>query len=295
MKSIFLLLGSGLLAATLAVAQDTPSNGSEATEPSPNTQVSKTDQTSSSVIRGCLSGSAGNYTITDLNGMQYTIAGPDNELQARVGHEIEVTTRQEQSSQSTSQGDQTTSGSSSSVQVSNVRDVSATCKVGSSTGTSPMNENGASPKGTASTSEPPQMMAMLEQQSAPDAGMQEQKAGSAAQQTTPPVTNQTPAAAAPPTASDQQTGSRPANTTGATGSEAGNSAGSDANNQGVNNSGTTEPNTASTSPNSATPSNTQQPQSNADDSNKPLYERQATDIAWANHSGANTGTSNPPH
>jgi hypothetical protein len=266
----------------LAVAQDAPSTTGEATEPTPNAQTSKTEQTSSSVIRGCLSGSAGNYTITDQNGMQYSIAGPDNELQARVGHEIEVTTRQEQSSQSTSQGDQTTSGSSSSVQVSNVRDVSSTCKVGSSTGASPMNDNGASPKGAASISQPRQMMAMLEQQSAPDAGTQEQKPGSAAQQTTPPVTSQTPAAPAPPTASDQQTGSSPANATGATG-------------QGANNSGTTESNAATTSPNSATPSNTQQPQSNADDANKPLYERQATDIPWASHSGGNTGTGNPPH
>jgi hypothetical protein len=173
MKSIFLLLGSGLLATTLAVAQDTPSTSSEANEPTPNAQTSKTEQTSSSVIRGCLSGSAGNYTITDQNGMQYTIAGPDNELQARVGHEIEVTTRQEQSSQSTSQGDQSTSGSSNSVQVSNVRDISSTCKIGSPTGTSPMKDNGTSPKGAASTSQPPQMMAMLEQQGTPDAGMQE--------------------------------------------------------------------------------------------------------------------------
>ncbi len=160
MKSLLFLLGSGLLVTTLAVAQDTPSSGSEATEPSPNAQTSKTEQTSSSVIRGCLSGSAGNYTITDQNGMQYTIAGPDNELQARVGHEIEVTTLQEQSN-----------GSTDSVQVSNVRDVSPTCKPGSSTGPAPINQNGASPKGTASTSEPPQMMAML------DAGTQEQKPG----------------------------------------------------------------------------------------------------------------------
>ena len=62
MKSKLLLLGAALLVTTLAVAQDTPS-----ADPSPNSQSSKTDQTSSSVIRGCLSGSAGNYTITDQN------------------------------------------------------------------------------------------------------------------------------------------------------------------------------------------------------------------------------------
>jgi len=280
MKSMFLLLGAGLLVTTLAVAQDAPS-----ADASPNSQSSKTYQTSSNVIRGCLSGSAGNYTVTDQNGMQYSIAGPDNQLAARVGHEIEITTRQDQSSESNSQGDQATAKSTNSVQVSDVRDISSTCKTVGSTG-APMNDDRSSPKGSTSTSEPPQMMAMLQEQSAPNAGMQEQKPGTTTQQqATPPVTSQTPATSASPTATGQQAGTSPANPSST-------AAGSDANNQGVNNPSTTDPNAA---PSSATPSNAQQPpQANGDDANKPLYERQATNIPWANHSG-NNGTANPPH
>jgi hypothetical protein len=281
MKSMFLLLGPGLLMTTLAVAQDAPS-----TDPSPNSQSSKTEQTSSNVIRGCLSGSAGNYTVTDQNGTQYSIAGPDNQLAARVGHEIEITTRQDQSSESNSQGDQATAKSANSVQVSDVRDISSTCKTGGSTG-APMNNDGASPKGSASTSEPPQMMAMLQEQSAPNAGMQEQKPGTTTQQqqAAPPVTSQTPATSASPTATDPQAGTSPANPSST-------ATGSDANKQGANPPSPTSPNAA---PNSATPSGTQQPpQATADDANKPLYERQATDIPWANHSGG-TGSANPPH
>lgn len=121
MKGLFVLFGSGLLATTLAVAQDMPAN--ENPDASQSKQTSQTSQTSSGVIRGCLSGSAGNYTITDQNGMQYQINGPDNQLQARVGHEVEVSTRQDQSSQTSTQGDQTTSSAANSVQVSNIRDV----------------------------------------------------------------------------------------------------------------------------------------------------------------------------
>lgn len=270
MKSMFLLLGSGLLMTTLAVAQD-----ATGADPSSNSQSSKTYQTSGNVIRGCLSGSAGNYTVTDQNGMQYSIAGPDNQLAARVGHEIEITTRQDQSSESNSQGDQATAKSTNSVQVSDVRDISSTCKTVGSTG-APMNDDRTSPKGSTSTSEPPQMMAML----------QEQKPGTTTQQqATPPVTSQTPATSASPTATGQQAGTSPANPSST-------AAGSDANNQGVNSPSMTDPNAA---PSSATPSNAQQPpQANGDDANKPLYERQATDIPWANHSG-NNGTANPPH
>jgi len=289
MKSMFLLLGSGLLVTTLAVAQDAPS-----ADPSPNSQSSKTYQSSSNVIRGCLSGSAGNYTVTDQNGTQYSIAGPDNQLAARVGHEIEITTRQDQSSESTSQDDQASTKATDSVQVSDVRDVASTCKMGGSTG-SPMNDNSSSPKGTSSTAEPPQTMAMLQEQSAPNAGTQEQKPGAAAQpQTTPPVSSQTPATSASPTSTESQTGAN-----GAAGSQLnpdaqmpnanpnGTTAGSSVDNQGT---------PANAAPNSATPSGTQQPQANsADDAGKPLYESQATDIPWASHSSDSNGTANSPH
>ncbi len=289
MKSMFLLLGSGLLMTTLAVAQDLPSNSREGTEPTPNSQTSKTYKTSSNVIRGCLSGSSGNYTVTDQNGMQYNIAGPDNQLAARVGHEIEITTRQDQSSESASQGDQANAKSTNTVQVSDVRDVASTCKTGGSTG-SPMNDNG--PKGSASTAEPPQMMAMLQEQSAPNAGTQEQKPGAATQpQTTPPVSSQTPATSASPTGSNTQAGA----SSGAAGSQMNpNNANATGSTAGSGSQGASSSSNAAS--NSATPSGTQHPQVNsADDANKPLYERQATDIPWASQSSNGTGSANSPH
>ncbi len=304
MKSIFVLLGSGLLAATLAVAQDLPANSSEGTA-NQSKQTSQSYQTSNGVIRGCLSGSAGNYTITDQNGMQYQINGPDNQLQASVGHEVEVTTRQDQASATSTQGDQTTSSTTNSVQVSNIHDVASTCTKGSSMD----KDNGATPKGTPDAAEPPQpqTMAMLQQESKPDMGANPQ-------QTTPPVTSQTPATPgqstssaqqAPPSSSGTSTttnttttttqqSTTPSNTNGMSGTQVDQNAQgarqgemnanpNAGNANGANPSSTTNPNAA--------PSNAQQPNANANDQNKPLYERQATDIPWANHSGDNTGNS----
>ncbi len=314
MNRIFLLVGSGILATTVAMAQSLPGNSREGTEANSNSQTqSHSYQTTSSVVRGCLSGSAGNYTLTDQNGMQYRVLGDDASLQGKVGHEVEVTARQDQSSETSIQGDQTTARTTNSIQVSDVREVSASCNKGSSMSAPPATEeNGVTPKGTPDAAEPPepQMISMLQQQSPPDAAAQQQNGTSA----TPPVTSQTPAAPSSPTSANPQAGSSPANNTGMTESEAnhdaqaarqgelntnpqsGDTNGRGINNQGVNNPASTPPNAVPTSSNSATPSsNTQPPQSNANDQNKPLYERPATDIPWANQSGGNTGTPAPPH
>ena len=220
MKGLLILLGSGLVATTLAVAQDMPSSSN--TDTSQSRQTQQTHQTSNGVIRGCLSGSAGNYTITDQNGMQYTINGPDNQLQSSVGHEVEVTTSQDQASQTSTQGDQTTSSATNSVQVSNLHDLGGSCKPSSSMGNGPVNnENkGASPQQVPDAAAQPQTMAMLQEQQ----GMGQ----SSPQQTTPPVTSQTPATpgastnsaqqAAPPSSNSATTGT--ATTPNTTGSQA---------------------------------------------------------------------------
>lgn len=312
MKRMFLLLASGLLAASVAFAQDMPSSTTEnGTQDQTTKTRSQTYQTQSSVIRGCLSGSAGNYTLTDQNGMQYHVTGDDTALQGKAGHEVELTTRQDEASETSNQGDQTITRTTNTVQVSDVRDLASTCSSGSSMSAPPATQdNGTSPKGTPDTAEPPrpQMMAMLQQQDSP-----QQQAGSGAQQTTPPVTSQTRVAPTSPTSTNPQPGVSPGNNAGMTESEAnhdaqaarqgelnanpqtGETTGRGVNNQGANNPSTTSPTAVPNSRNSATPSNTQQPQSNADDQNKPLYERQATDIPWANHSGENQGTPPPPH
>ena len=291
MKGLFVLFGSGLLATTLAVAQDMPAN--ENPDASQSKQTSQTSQTSSGVIRGCLSGSAGNYTITDQNGMQYQINGPDNQLQARVGHEVEVSTRQDQSSQTSTQGDQTTSSAANSVQVSNIRDVATHCPASHSSSAPPADNenNGTTPKGTpdAAESPQPQTIAMLQQESKPDLG------ANSPQQGTPPVTSQTPATPGASANSAQQATSPSSSTTSTTNQQSAAPSNSNGSQAGQNAPSPTA------SPSAASSSSAQQPNANADDQNKPLYERPATDVPWANHSGdnsgssGNTGTSNPPH
>jgi len=163
MKRFFLLLAGGLFAASMALAQnqDAPSTNSatdnaaqdrsaQATTPSANAQA---------VIRGCLSGSSGNYTVTDQNGMQYQITGDDATLRSMVGREVEITGIENQANGASGQGEQTNG-----VQASEVRAVSSSCKkAGSGAAPTPDNtgmpdDNGVNPKGTPDSAEPPKAM-----------------------------------------------------------------------------------------------------------------------------------------
>jgi hypothetical protein len=42
-------------------------------------------------VQGCLSGSGGNYTLTDKAGNTYQLAGDTSKLTEQVGHKVEVT------------------------------------------------------------------------------------------------------------------------------------------------------------------------------------------------------------
>jgi len=131
------LLSVFLLCAVWAVAQ----TDSSQTNPSPSTtspsqSTTSAGQTSPSsggetTVEGCLSGSSGNYTLTDKSGMSYQLTGDTAKLSEHVGHEIKVTG-------TTSSGSTAPSGSSSgtaeqsnssqqSLQVSSVKHISKTC------------------------------------------------------------------------------------------------------------------------------------------------------------------------
>jgi len=323
MKRIFLLLGCGMLAAGMALAQDTGSSNSASSSQDQSTQTrTQSNTTQDNTVRGCLSGSAGNYTITDANGTQYQVTGNDATLKSSVGQEVEIRVTQKQSSDTSNQG-ATTTRTTHTVQASQVTALNSACDTGNPSGSASPNsmgttpDNSTAPKGTPQTTEPatPRMMSMLQQQSMPGAEAQSQNSTTPQTQATPPVTSQTPATQSSPNQSaTPQAGTSPANNTGMTESEAnhdaqaarqgemntnpqtGDTTGRGVNNQGVNNPSTTNPGAVPTSPNSATPSSAQ-PQSNANDQNKPVYGRQATDIPWATHSGTdagNTGTPAPP-
>ena len=128
MTRIFMLISSLLLVAALAGAQDTPGSGAKlgGRELPPRSAAESTNP-QSTVIRGCLTGSPGNFTLTDQNGMQYKLMGSDNLLQSKVGHEIEITGVENQAG---GPAQQSAAPAPNGVQVSDVRDVAGSCRLG---------------------------------------------------------------------------------------------------------------------------------------------------------------------
>ncbi len=316
-KKTFFLLSAVLLAGAMAVAQGAMGS-------SQDQDSSTASPAAGAKLRGCLSGSEGNYTLTDHNGTIYHLVGGEAQLQGSVGHEIQVTGTPD--AQRSGVSDDMASNTASSFQVTGAREVAASCEHGSSTGSmgtdsQPMTERppstdrqpkGAPGEGTPPPEPQPHLMAMLQQPGATDMGSQ-----SSSSQTTSspsstnsqspengsmantPVTNQTPAEPASPTGANSQLGSgttnpsavstQPAQTGTPTTPQAGTAA-----TPGSNPASETNPNSGvnATSGTNANPGAAASPQSTQNDQNKPLYERQATDVPWANHSGATTTNPN---
>ena len=87
MKTAVLLLSMLTLAATMAVAQAAPHSNYAAS--SANQGSAMTSQ--SSDLRGCLSGTKGNYTLLDHQGKGHKVTGDNHELWDEVGHEVDLT------------------------------------------------------------------------------------------------------------------------------------------------------------------------------------------------------------
>jgi hypothetical protein len=123
-----LLLTVLLLGSSWAVAQ----NEQSPTPPNRTTNgeqpATPTNAGGDMTVQGCLSGSAGNYMLTDQNGTMYQLAGDTAKLSEHVGHEIKVTG----STSSTATGGGNTSGtmesSKQTLQVSSFQHISKTCK-----------------------------------------------------------------------------------------------------------------------------------------------------------------------
>jgi hypothetical protein len=88
MKTAVLLLSMLTFAATIAVAQTTTHSNYA---PFPGNQAATADQ--SADLRGCLSGSKGNYTLLDHQGKSHKVVGDNRELGDDVGHEVDLTGR----------------------------------------------------------------------------------------------------------------------------------------------------------------------------------------------------------
>lgn len=120
-----LLLSVLLLGAFWAVAQNAPSQ-------SPAGAGGET------TVQGCLSGSAGNFTLTDKNGNTFQLTGDAAKLSEHVGHEIAVTGTTSSASASpdagadSSKGGQASGSSQQAIEVSSVKHLSKTCQKGAS-------------------------------------------------------------------------------------------------------------------------------------------------------------------
>jgi len=94
MRKAMLLSAAITLCAALALAQDTPSAGASSqagSTTSSTTQTTTTDQnTSGNTIEGCLTGTSGNYMLTDATGVSYKVQGDDSQLGANVNKQVEV-------------------------------------------------------------------------------------------------------------------------------------------------------------------------------------------------------------
>lgn len=129
MRQMLLVLSLLLLGVTWAVAQ----NSSQSSPSSGGAMAGGSGQQSGGqmTVEGCLSGSSGNFTLTDKNGMSYQLTGDTAKLSEHVGHEIKVTGMS--SSGATTGGASASSsgaGANSTIEVSSVKHISKTCKSG---------------------------------------------------------------------------------------------------------------------------------------------------------------------
>lgn len=167
MRKTFLITAILLLSAAWAMAQTSPStpqsttpgtssqpstspsstspsqqpDTSSTTTQTTTTQTTQTSSDSSTSIEGCLSGSAGNWTLTDQSGKTWQLAGDTSKLSDHVGHQVRLMGSDNSSSASGSSspsssnpssgagatGAGSTSGTQSTFTVNKVKMISSTC------------------------------------------------------------------------------------------------------------------------------------------------------------------------
>ena len=124
-----LLLSVLLLGVSWAAAQHYPSQ----TSPS---QTTPTGAGAEITVQGCLSGSDGNYMLTDKRGNTFQLTGDTAKLSEHVGHEIRVTGTASSASAAPSSGkageekEGEAGGSSLQLEVTSVKHISKTCQSG---------------------------------------------------------------------------------------------------------------------------------------------------------------------
>ena len=95
MRQLLLCLSVLLLGLSWAAAQDTSSqsspNSTSTGQASSSGQTSSTAAGGETTVEGCLSGSNGNFTLSDKNGTTYSLTGDTAKLSEHVGHEVKIT------------------------------------------------------------------------------------------------------------------------------------------------------------------------------------------------------------
>jgi ABC-type phosphate transport system substrate-binding protein len=129
MRRLVLLLSVLLLGACWAVAQDSTSKPSSAS----SGQTRTASGSGTTTVQGCLSGSSGNFSLTDKNGNTYQLTGDTAKLSEHVGHEVKVTGTTSSASASeggTATGTAGANGNSQTLEVSSMKHISKTCQSG---------------------------------------------------------------------------------------------------------------------------------------------------------------------
>ena len=120
MKKLLLLLSLLFVGTSWIVAQDS------------SYPAGQSPATGETTVQGCLSGSNGNFTLTDQHGNSYKLAGDTAKLSEHVGHQVKVTGTAESASSPSAGASTGTSanGASRTLQVSSIKHISKTCENG---------------------------------------------------------------------------------------------------------------------------------------------------------------------
>jgi hypothetical protein len=121
-----------LLGATWAMAQTDQNQATPSDQAATQGDMSPTSSGGNVTVQGCLSGSDGNYMLTDKNGTTYQLTGDTAKLNDHIGHEVKVTGSTSASAMSPSDGGTDTGASKQTLQVSSFKHVSKTCSNGMS-------------------------------------------------------------------------------------------------------------------------------------------------------------------
>lgn len=133
MKKLLSITCVMLLAAGIAVAQDTPPPGEQPPAPQEQTMPQSDQAAEQITVRGCLSGSDNNFTISDQSGQTYKLSGDFTTLSAHVGHEVELTGQLGEVSGAADQSAGDPSGAASDEKLfefSNVTMIAENCSIG---------------------------------------------------------------------------------------------------------------------------------------------------------------------